>query len=283
MVNKLAIAGMMLSWLALSAPASVIVSNLNPAVAIYSGDNSLTAVPIDFNGDGIVDFRFLAGPGGVASYIYIPSRVAVLTAPPPHHGGGVAGALPFNLNLGETGLPFGYHWWTGGALPTEDHLIYGDKLITVLGLATTVLGVVVVSGDVRNKNAAIGVEFRIGTNTHYGYIHFDCRAENGYVFGGGYLRGWAYETEPGQPIVTRPVAEPELPTHTWITPAGQGLFLLRWPSTAGGIYRVKGSPVPQGPYEEIVGEVVASGDMSELTVAATPGDPAFFWRVVRTE
>ena len=38
MVNKLAtIAVTMLSWLALCAPASVIVSNLNPPVAIYVG------------------------------------------------------------------------------------------------------------------------------------------------------------------------------------------------------------------------------------------------------
>ena len=197
--------------------------------------------------------------------------------------------MPFNLSLGETGLPFGYRWYEGGALGSDLELQYGDKLIGVLGVFVwpVIPPVTVVTGDVHKKNAAIGVEFRIGTNTHYGYIHYDCRAEyaslNGFFFGGGFVHGWAYETEPGQPIVTRPLAEPELPTHKWITPAGQGLFLLRWPSTAGGIYRVKGSPVPQGPYEEIVGEVVASGDMSELTVAATPGDPAFFWRVVRIE
>src|SRR5688572_24337421 len=95
MVTKFStIAVTMLSWLAPAVPASVIVSNLNPPVAIYVGDNSLTAVPIDFNGDGNVDFRFLAGPGAVSAYIYIPTRVAIRSSPPPNLGGS-AGALPF--------------------------------------------------------------------------------------------------------------------------------------------------------------------------------------------
>ena len=280
-INYFIIAVAMLSWLALPAPASVVVSNLTPPIALYSGDNSLTTAPIDFNDDGIVDFRLRADSGGVYSFVYIPSRVAIRADPPPNIGGG-AGALPFNLSLGEQGLPFGYRWYEGGALPGTNFLEYGDKLIGVLGVFTSAI-----RGDVYRKNAAIGVEFRIGTNTHYGYVHYDCRAEveqaNGFWVGGGLLRGWAYETEPGHPILTRPLAEPELPTHTWITPLGQGFFQLRWPSTAGGVYRVKGSPVPQGPYEEIVGEVIASGDISELTVTATPGDPAYFWRVVRIE
>ena len=229
-----------------------------------------------------MDFRFLAGPGAVSAYIYIPTRVAIRSSPPPNLGGS-AGALPFNLDLGETGLPLGYRWYEGGALGGDIEQQYGDKLVGVLISVTVSPGDNVVEGDVYKRNAAIGVEFRIGTNTHYGYVHYDCRAENRFFFGGGYLRGWAYETEPGQPILTRPLAEPELPTHTWIAPLGQGFFQLRWPSTAGGVYRVKGSPVPQGPYEEIVGEVIASGAISELTVTATPGDPAYFWRVVRIE
>jgi hypothetical protein len=280
-MQKLAIIAV-LSWLVLNAQASVVVSNLNPPRPIYPGDGPTAYTPfdVDFNGDGIVDYRFLPLSDGVNTYIYSSSRVVIRYAPPPNIGG-LVGALPLNVMVGEPDPFPGYVWWTGGALPSPLHEQYGDKLIRLFTLLTFFPGDLYVGGDFTNKNAAIGVEFLIGTNKHYGYIQFDCRAENGFLKGGGgFIRGWAYETEPDQPILTQPIAEPELPTHCSIIPMGGGAFDIQWRSTVDGDYLVKGSATPQGPYE-VVDEVVASKDSSVSTVFPPTGSSSYFWRVVR--
>ncbi len=128
----------------------------------------------------------------------------------------------------------------------------------------------------------MGVEFLIGTNKHYGYIHVDMRQEYDYVFGvGGYIYGWAYETEPGKPIVTAPIAVPAVPARCQIVKLNDGGFNLCWPATIGGIYRIQGSPTAPGPYLDFTPDIAAILTNGCYTVDPPRGASAYFWRVVR--
>ena len=55
-------------------------------------------------------------------------------------------------------------------------------------------------GDWPYKEGVMGIKFKLEGKNHYGYLHFDH-----HLGFGGYLLGWAYETEPEKPIVAKPL------------------------------------------------------------------------------
>ncbi|HYV27405.1 MAG TPA: hypothetical protein VFA77_07720 [Candidatus Eisenbacteria bacterium] len=284
MIKKFIASSLAAAGLLLNGTAAVVVTKLDPPIRFIAWDPVLgDPIDVDFNADGRVDFRFLSHNSGLNAYIYQPSRIVAQLAPPPNHGGRLGG-LPLNTLVGEQiSLP-GYDWWVGGALPTTDHEIYGDKLIGALWMGWSGPSPLVIVSDLTHKNSAIGVEFLIGTNKHYGYVHADFRLEHDYGLGlVGYLYGWAYETAPGQPIVTEPIATPVLPAHSAIRYLAGGDFEIRWPAAVGGIYRIQESFNAAGPYVDQTPDLPAAEASEVHNVAPPAGADSYFWRVVRVE
>lgn len=64
-----------------------------------------------------------------------------------------------------------------------------------------------VFGDAVGKEGVMALQFYIGTERHYGYIHFNFSgAPDGL---GGVIYGWAYETQPDVPIQALPLSPAE--------------------------------------------------------------------------
>lgn len=146
----------------------------------------------------------------------------------------------------------------------------------------------VVVGDPPDKEGVIAVEFLIGTNKHYGYIHFDFRKELGWYNGcGGYILGWAYETEPDKPINAAPIAVPPTPFTCELQGPDGGLFDLIWRATPGATYQIQGSPTVSGPFTDFTPDFIIRAGVNAAPVVeilrfgAPVGAPGYFWRVAR--
>jgi len=227
-------------WLALQAPAGVVVTKLENPMQLYPAlGNAMPLIDVDFNQDGIVDFRFAPGRTGIGGYVYGDTRVLILFDRNPGDIGGYVGGLPLNYWLGETNYLSGYRWYEGGILPSLDHKIFGDRVFTIMTVFAIPIGnhpPLAIAADIRYQNCAVGVEFLIGTNKHYGYVHVDMRQEHDYLLGiGGYIYGWAYETEPGKPVLTAPIAVPAVPARCQIVNLHDGGFNVCWRGTIGGL------------------------------------------------
>ena len=92
------------------------------------------------------------------------------------------------------------------------------------------------------QNAYMGLEFKINGQTHYGWIQFEGFGHPSVVFPvydeagnivtyvnipsilGGRINSWAYETEPGKPIIAGAVPEP---SQTLLLVAGFICLLAR--------------------------------------------------------
>ena len=254
-------------------------------------------IAVDFNADGNIDLNLLYGCcGGIDAYFNSPTRIVVARQ---DYAGttnvyGSLGALPLGTVIGsnlvtsaDTNL---YVWHTGETNSFDDTRAYGDhKTIVLTVLNPGVIGQpLVVGGDPADKEGALAVEFLIGTNVHYGYIHFDFRKEIGWYGGcGGYILGWAYETEPDKPIVAAPIAVPPTPFLLGLQRQGEGVFDLNWRATPGATYRVQATPTMAAPFTDFTPDIVppSGADASPLIELVTfyglQDSPIYFWRVVR--
>jgi hypothetical protein len=151
-----------------------------------------TDTAFDVNGDGIADFRFTSDGHFVAAVQgYNGNRFVSVLSTGWDVGGNVvpvqAGSL---IGPDTTSLPGNWHHHTdnGGA--------------SGFGLM----------GPMQIADAYIGVEFKVLDEIHYGWIHYIgfSHPEMGLVFPvpGGFINSWAWETEPGVPIVAGQVPEP---------------------------------------------------------------------------
>jgi hypothetical protein len=75
-------------------------------------------------------------------------------------------------------------------------------------------------GQFYNLNAFVGVEFEIEGETHYGWVQFD----NPNPIYGGYVTGFAYETEPNTAIEAGAIPEP---STIGLFIMGLGVFVYR--------------------------------------------------------
>ncbi len=156
-------------WLALSAPASVIITVLDPP-ALAGLSDEIDHIYVDFNRDGVAELLIYNGGGSLNNYFFKGNRIGSFIRDPDPQS-----------------RPYGDR--------ESQSIIEVDS-----GRA----------GDIINKEGAMGFEFKIGSGTHYGYIHYNFTKTNGTDFSGGRgtILGWAYENVPGRSIIATPIPEP---------------------------------------------------------------------------
>jgi hypothetical protein len=273
-------------WLVRPATASVIETKLSQPRLLRPGESDVAYIPfgVDFDGDGTNEITFLPHSGGINVYIRASSRIVIRSSPPPNIGGLVA-SVPLNFTLGSEIALDGHRWWEGGPLGSPDQQIYGDRVLSLSIVVMNLTGIanIVQMCDFLSQNAVVGVEFRIGTNTHFGYVHLDFRPEHQVWLdgGGGYIYGWAYETQPGAAVATRPLAVPELPVPCRIERAASNRFALSWRSEATAVYRIQGMPHVTNSFLDMSENFTAFSTNSDVLVTPPTNGSSYFWRVVR--
>ncbi len=181
----------------------------------------------DVNADGIADYHFLRDSGFIAAFrSYGENRFISTLADPPDLGGYVdpvnAGSI---IGSNTSSLLGNWYRHTDNGGGGGFGLNFGPRAM-------------------QYQNAYIGVEFKINGLTHYGWIQFEGFGHPSVVFPvydeagnivfyvnapssqlGGRINSWAYETEPGKPIIAGAVPEPS----SWILAgvATTSLLLLR--------------------------------------------------------
>jgi hypothetical protein len=188
-------------------------------ILLHQGDPS--DVRYDLNGDGRMDIQISGyntmftsvGMIGTNRYLAIPAVWPDL--------GGYPVPLAQGVILGGDAVPgSGFAWLSTDVVDgfvSEDE-IGQNGAILALALSSGISGTFY-PGD-EPLRAFFGVEFQSEAGTHYGYLDLYMPA---YSIG-GYIMGWAYESEPGVPIVTTFIPEPSVPMFTMLCGAG---FLVR--------------------------------------------------------
>jgi len=253
---------------------------------------------IDFNNDGQVDFRVYYGYAGIQTYFDSPTKIVILRNIYPWTTNiyGSIGTLPLgsviSSNLRTAVNTNLYIWNEGNAnLPEGGTWEYGKRTSLAVGILAPIWPgqPLSVAGNPVDKEGVFAVQFLIGTNRHYGYIHFDFRAENGWPQGsGGYILGWAYESEPDKPITAAPIAVPPAPYKLNGKKQSGGTFELSWRATPGATYRVQASSSLDRPFTDLTPDIVPisrshADTIEEVTTFYGLEDfSSYFWRVVRT-
>ncbi len=160
---------------------AVISTDIEDIPFFSVGDFLSQTIDIDFNGSTDVLFRNFGDE--LAAFSTSSSRIAGISAVPPNQNS-FAAAFIVGASIGPSFVSL-YNWNTGysGLVSCRD--------IGCLGLWGS-------------KEAYLGVEFQIVNNTHYGWVLVDTPFD----FGGGYIKSFAYETEPGKAIIAGAVPEP---------------------------------------------------------------------------
>ena len=233
---------MIADLLALNAIAAVQVVGFDPPLSLNAfseppfGAALANVLAVDFNVDGDVDYRLAYAYGFMEAYFNSPTHFGRRGLPSgePFVGGPVA-AVPLGSIIGSnivSSVPTNYYGWSEGytnrydlTQPLGDH----EAGVIVAGLIPVVPGPIisisadgtngtmvtnyyyggpVVSGDIVGQEAVMALEFLINGQPHYGYIHFDFRplTDAPLSGSGGFIYGWAYETEPGAPIKAVPLS-----------------------------------------------------------------------------
>jgi hypothetical protein len=266
--------------------AGVVTNLLNPPLVLNPFLDDEYVLDLDMDQNGVVDFRLFSsgggGGGGVTLYLNWPARLVNKT-------NGVSGSTNIDYR-GVAGLPFGtvlgsalapgignYTWWTGFTNKYDLTQQYGDHEAGVLYAPVGL-------GDVGGKEGVMGVEFRIGGQIHYGYIHFDFRVARSYDGYGGYIYGWAYENTPNTPITAErlrsgpPVLDLKI-TYFAPWPTGDGVASLGWNGVLGETNRVQASE-DLFTWNDVSTNLVVTQDfMSYVTPPSTA--PARFFRISR--
>ena len=177
------------------AGAAIVVTYRGDSPNVFGPLNSRPfATDFDINGDGTADFHFHRGSFTAAMQGYDGNRfISVLTTPPDRGGYIVpiqAGSL---IGPDLASLSGNWHHYTDNSS--------NPALSSGFGL-----------GPMQHVDAYIGVEFKILDEIHYGWINYSGfdHPDNGpfLPFPGGFINGWAWETEAGMPIVAGQVPEP---------------------------------------------------------------------------
>ena len=202
-----------------SLPAAVIYTHLNETYDAFArpsdDERGFYTLPIDFNGDGKTEFVVTVEESHVGILHDLGNRVLILAGSPPNIGGSAASDLGGALIAGDSGNA-NFRWYEGGILPTyfvEDNPDLPLRLTSV-GVFFTPGGS---SGHTLGKDGYLGFGFTLDDGIHYGWLHLDAstaaRDVNGFVLGvGGYIYGWAWETNPSMGIVAGSIPEPS----SWI-------------------------------------------------------------------
>ena len=182
---------------ATNAGASVVAVSLPAQLEIWS--NTIpTFWPKDVDGNGTVDFTFAASYGQSGLRTERSNRILIFVSPPPDLGGPVEAF--------DRGDLIGDHFTLPLAFYNSD--FHGDGFVEQDEMEFTAVGICLSPGCIfspfAGRRAYAGFEFERDGLKHYGYFDWSM-AEQAEGF---QLYGWAWETEPGRPIVAGAVPEP---------------------------------------------------------------------------
>lgn len=190
--KSIIITGIVALYSAASSPAAVIYTQLPEPRLLGPEIGSFTTVhPFDIDGDGMTDFNFGTNVGGGTSFFPEAGNFIAYSPDPPPNVGGDVGPLPLGSIIGES------------ISMIDASLIWSERSGTVVLCRDVGCGGLFVGRD-----AYIGLRFERPEGTHFGYIHFVTESDSPY----GYLHDWAWETQPGTPIIAGSIPE----ASTWI-------------------------------------------------------------------
>ena len=206
---------MLASALPFSASGQGTIAYFQPAepIAVVNGPGIFppSFYDLDVNGDGIVDYRFNRADGfGVSVEPLRNNRQIALPATPPDLGSSLD-PLPAGFQIGSSLSP-GYYWVDLSSPNFAGH--------STISYCLDVDGSYVCGGLFSGQNAYMGIEFLIGGQPHYGWVHINNPAGTA----GGHILEWAYETQPGVSIFASAVPEP---STLALLAIGVGLVALR--------------------------------------------------------
>lgn len=167
----------------------IVLNNLNSATQDYN---------IDLNGDGAFDLQH--DSSGRSSYLRTWGGTRLLGLRLPYEGQSWYDSLPYPLT---TGVTIGAD---SPALFPQDGELAGwqSHPIGVPGVASLhVRYNIGSSGSFLGIRGYLGIEFLIDGQIHYGWMDLD-----NYNYFQTEIHGWAYESEPGMPILAGSVPEP---------------------------------------------------------------------------
>jgi hypothetical protein len=191
----------------------VIRTTLPEPIGIFS-DLFTVLYPIDVDGDSMVDFTFGAESQGVALRTERANRLIYQIDPPPNLGGPVAD-LPEGFTIGSSLTPQ-VAWRSSDLL--GGYVSPGEiAFVTIVQCLDT--GCLSTWPPGPATRGFIGIEFQLADGLHYGYFDIVLSGDAA----GAALLGWAYETQPGVPILAGAVPEPS----TWAL-LGTGGLLFLW-------------------------------------------------------
>ena len=169
--------------------ASIIATWLDTPIALtWTIDAVAVYTPLDLDGDGVVDFTFGSDIAFVGVRSEEQNRLVIWPSPPPNIGGPVEPLYP-DYEIGSD-LEGGLAWRDLSGFATLGIWLWPAN-----------------GGNFLGHHAYMGVEFYIGDDVHYGWINLAVSKYGPY----GEIYGWAYEDEPGVPIIagaTGAVPEP---------------------------------------------------------------------------
>ena len=246
---------------------------------------------IDFNQDGQPDLTFTYDRMYMTAHFFSPGQIFIVpdSAPGQKTYGGAA-AIPFGTSIGSnivSSLISKYDTWLKGYPDPGDPI--GDSANDVGYVASddTEGDPPVIHADEVGKEGVMGFMLYWNGQPHFAYVHFDFRYNNtnGIVPGlgfGGNIIGYAYETQPGVPIVAERLNDS--------TPSSDGLitgfqsvngYQLTWDAVSGATYRMQTS-TNLATWTDAGGDLVADQNSITVTVAPSPTGQCFY-RVRRTK
>lgn len=148
---------------------------------------------IDLDGDGAYDYYFR---GGARDFLFVPvrdSRILTVMAIPPDLGSYTVG---FEAGAMIGSSPIQTEWW--GTADAISEYQYGPVVMTMV---TGYTYSTIPADEVRY----FGLELHREDGVHYGWIAVETKLiHNNWLD----VKGWAYESEPGKPILAGVIPEP---------------------------------------------------------------------------
>ena len=192
---------LLLGVLAIPANAAIVYYEPSEPIPVF-GHVPAKAVDIDLNGNGTVDLIFESG-GGTNGFNVQPQNSTQVLA---FAQDLTFAAFPLNQGVAIGPNPGEAMYWRGeNAIMTSCMMVGMPFYIACIGAWFELVDPI--GGNYRGIVAFMGVEFRDGDDTYYGWLEIDTETM-GVITNGGYINRWAYNSTPGEPIYAGQIPEP---------------------------------------------------------------------------